>query len=136
MENKREVDQKTNNTNTGEKTNTNTNANANVKPNANVNHNQKNDRNKKFDYSFNKNRNQQNSPKREGGETSNQMQQKGTSKNVSYKHNYSHSTQPSRFNMDKIKTVETAEDIQRDIDRIMKEIELEIDGIKNIKLGI
>jgi hypothetical protein len=53
-----------------------------------------------------------------------------------YKHNYSNTNQQSRFRMDKVKPVETAEDIRNDIDRIEKEIELEIKEIKSMRLGI
>jgi len=57
-------------------------------------------------------------------------------RDVKYKHNYANTSQHSRFNMDKVKTVETAEDIKNDISRIEKEIELEIQEIKSMRLGI
>ncbi len=57
-------------------------------------------------------------------------------RDIKYKHNYSNTGQHTRFNMDKVKTVETAEDIKNDISRIEKEIELEIQEIKSMRLGI
>ncbi len=49
---------------------------------------------------------------------------------------YSHQSSASRFNSNRIRAVETAEDIKADIMRIEKEIELEIKEIRSMRLGL
>lgn len=85
----------------------------------------------------NKSQNSQPQTNRPNQSQGNRTSQSNTSnRDTQYKHNYSHTNQQSRLKMDKVKPFETAEDIRNDIERIEKEIELEIKEIKSMRLGI